>query len=210
VVRKNLGSREITFVVEETSGGCIHACSINDVLRVLDHVPVEHWIGMSTFVMRQSTRKQRLLAPTWGRMFYDAELGMLGRNAVVCGPAILIEAVNVQEKMSWSASLDPGNSAELERLRSDGHQIEQIGSKHVISITKEAARATQLYRTLLHEIGHWVDWLEKVELPTNQGGDFDQLSDAYFQRPKCDREAYAHRYASNMRLRLEVIGAIPF
>jgi hypothetical protein len=210
IVRKNLNGREIVFIIEETSGGCVHACSVDDILHILSRIPESHWLGMNTFVLRQSTRKQRLLAPAWGHMFYSAELGLPGRNAIAVGSAIFLEAVNIQENISWSTSLDPDDRAELERLRSDGHRIEQVGRKHVFSMTKEAVRATQLYRTLLHEIGHWFDWLEKVEGPTSKGGDLGQLSDKYFQRPQNEREAYAHRYAEGMRLQLELLGVIPF
>jgi len=85
-----------------------------------------------------------------------------------------------------------------------------MGRQHVFAPSRDAARATQLYRTLLHEIGHWVDWLNKVERPSERGGDFEKLNDAYFQRPKNEREAFAHRYADETRERLVRLGIIPF
>jgi hypothetical protein len=85
-----------------------------------------------------------------------------------------------------------------------------MGRRYIFSMTAQSVRATQLYRTLLHEIGHWADWLEKVETPCARGEDFDAMADAYFARPQAEREAYAHRYADNLRAGLEREGLIPF
>lgn len=177
---------------------------------MLANIPMVDWEGLETFVLRQSTRKQRILSPAWGRLLYDADLGLPGRATKRMGPAVLLEAVDCAAKLEWSSSLDPDDQAELERLKQDGHAIERVGRRHVISTNVAATRATQLYRTLLHEIGHWVDWLEKVERPAARGGDFDSLYEAYFQRPKDEREAFAHRYADEARERLQRFGVMPF
>ena len=63
---------------------------------------------------------------------------------------------------------------------------------------------------MIHEIGHWVDWLEKVERPEGQGGNYITLKDAYFSRPSKEREAFANRYADEIRERLVRTGVIPF
>ncbi len=80
----------------------------------------------------------------------------------------------------------------------------------MVHVTPESARHTLLYRTMLHEIGHWVDWKEKVEIPADHGGDWLALSDAYFARPDSEREAFAHRYADTMAKQLTAAGKIPF
>ncbi|HEY0651002.1 hypothetical protein [Phenylobacterium sp.] len=209
-IQRVVGGREIIFIVEETSGGCFHACSVDDVRHVLAHLPAADWEGLDTFVLRQSTRKQRTLRPAWGRLLYSADLGVPGRAAKRIGPAVILEAVDCKAKRRWPSSLDPDDQAELERLKADGHVVERIGRQHVFSTPPEAARATQLYRTLLHEIGHWVEWLSKVERPSERGGDFDSLCEAYFQRPKDEREAFAHRYADQARERLTRFGVMPF
>lgn len=209
-IRTGVGGREVVFIVEKTTGGCVHACSVDDIGRVLAHIPMADWEGLQTFVLRQSTRKQRILNPAWGRLLYEADLGLASRAGGRTGPAVLLEAVDCSAKFEWRSALDPDDRAELERLRQDGHAVEQVGRRHVFSISVEATRATQLYRTLLHEIGHWTDWLEKVARPVARGGDFDSLYDAYFQRPKDEREAFAHRYADQARERLRRFGVIPF
>jgi hypothetical protein len=202
LVHKTLNNQDITFIIEENSGGCIHACTVDDILFVLDQLPVTDWQGINTFVFRQPTHKQRLIAPVWGRLFFTADFGSSFKTRGIIGPAISLEAVDPEKILRWSTSLDPDDLAELERLRSDGHSIEQIGKKYIITMTRKSVRQTQLFRTLLHEIGHWVDWLEKVEMPANKGGNFDKLVDDYWRRPKAEREAFAKRYATAMRPRM--------
>jgi len=209
-VRVDVSGKPVDFFVEDTTGGCVHACSVNDVATMLSHVPDSDRAGLNIVVLRQPTRKQRVLAPAWGRLIYFAELASAGSTPVATGPAVLLEAIDLAAKLDWSTSLPPNMAAELERLKSDGHIIDRVGHRHVFSMTAQSVRATQLYRTLLHEVGHWADWLEKVETPCARGGDFDALADAYFARPQAEREAYAHRYADGLRERLEREGAIPF
>lgn len=206
---RNVGGKHVSFLVEHTTGGCMHACTVEDLCFLLSHVPSSDWAGLATFVLRQSTRKERLLDPAWGRMFYHARLEVQG-GVPVSGPVIFLEACDVGTPIKWSTSLDPEDSEELERLRLDGHRVERVGRRHVISATADSVRATQLYRTLPHEIGHWFDWLEKVEGPAARGEDFARLADSYFVRPRNEREAFAHRYADDLLRTLRGKGVIPF
>lgn len=72
-VRRNVNGRDVTLIVEKTTGGCVHACTVEDVAAILAHVPVTDWEGLETFVFRQPSRKARILKPAWGRMFYDCQ-----------------------------------------------------------------------------------------------------------------------------------------
>ncbi|MDD9947009.1 MAG: hypothetical protein OXU20_38555, partial [Myxococcales bacterium] len=68
--------------------------------------------------------------------------------------------------------------------------------------TRTTVRNTQLYRTLPHEVGHYVQYHQDVE--SRAGDDLDEwgrLNDAYFSRPQREREDFAHRYADNFRER---------
>jgi hypothetical protein len=210
-IHRMIAGREAVFIIEETYGTCKHACTVEDIRHVLANIPSVDWEGLETFVLRQSTRKQWLLRPTWGRMFYSADLGLPGRRPLRLGPAIMLEAVDCSVKLKWRSALDPDDQAELARLQDDGHRVSRKGQYHILSMTPESVRATQLYRTLLHEIGHWVDYLEKVERPAEKGaGEYAELSAAYFRRPNQEREAFAHRYADTTRARLMKFGVVPF
>src|SRR5436309_1617865 len=61
--RRIVGGQEITFITDETLPGFIHACTVDDVLRMLAALPPEDWTGIQTIVFRQLTRKERMLSP---------------------------------------------------------------------------------------------------------------------------------------------------
>ena len=118
------------------------------------------------------------------------------------------------QRFRWSKSLDPDDQAELERLRSFADSYEFDGRHHVMDLDLEAIRRVQLHHTLLHEVGHWVDMLEKVEWPAAREDldveEWEQLLDAYHNRPRREREDFAHRYADRMRDKLTRTGVLPF
>lgn len=210
-MRRSIAGRDLLFIVESTHTDFFHACTVDDVSKLLNHVPAEDWEGLDVFVLRQPTRKQEIDSPCWGRLAYHADLGQPAKPLIASGAVIFLEAQRTNKVTRWSASLDPDDQAELERLISDGHTITRQGSRFLISADFEAVRTTQLYRTLLHELGHWVDWLHKVVRPLHTDPDARQrLEENYFARPRSEREVFAHRYATTMRERLTSSGKIPF
>lgn len=68
--------------------------------------------------------------------------------------------------------------------------------------TLDSIRNTQLYRTVIHEIGHFVDW-------RNSWGD-EEAETAFDTKTSHDKEAFAHAYAERMGERLKRFGVIPF
>lgn len=210
-LRIPIAGHEVLFVVEENHGGCIHACSVADVAQMLAHLPRTDWEGLAAIVLRQPKRKERILRPAWGRMAYHASLGHQGKPSFCEGAIVFIEAVDVSKPIAWSASLGPDGQTELARLAADGHEVEQVGSRWVVTPSLGAVRATQLYRTLPHEIGHHVDWLTKVvRASADDPIDWDAREAAYFARSREEREAFAHRYADEAAERLRRFGLIPF
>lgn len=206
----NIAGRTARFLIEANALGCVHPCTVSDVLRILEALPQSDLAGLQTFVFRQPTRKQLVLSPVWGRLLYDTEISTAKGKILATGPVIFLDAVPVDKVIVWRTSLDPNLSQELDRLRNDGHGVQRSGHRLKISVTVSSARNTQLYRTLLHEIGHWNDWLTKVEEPVAKGSNRDGVETAYFARPESEREAFAHRFAEMQRVILEVKGIIPF
>ncbi|MFL0357419.1 hypothetical protein ACI5KX_13175 [Erythrobacter sp. GH1-10] len=205
-----VSNRSVRFIVEENALGCVHPCTVSDIVRMLEALPQSDWVGLDSFVFRQPTRKQLTLSPVWGRLLYYSEVSTAKGRQIAKGPAIFLDAIEPDKVMVWSTSLDPDDSHELQRLREDGHTVLREGRRYRIAVSASSARHTQLYRTLLHEIGHWFDWLSKVEEPASKGGDWIDLERGYFARPKTEREAFAHRYADAQRALLEAKGIIPF
>jgi len=190
IVLRSVHSRSLPFIVERTRADSCHACTIDDIARVLKYVPPSDFQGIVFIVLRQPKRKEELIMPVWGRIDYYAYIGAHQ------GRAIFIEALNPSKPIRWSKSLTPDRQWELERLREDGHEIVTTRHDHEINVSLESIRATQLYRTLLHEIGHSVD--------------YDRDPDAFDRKSSLEKETFAHQYADKLRESLVRFGVIPF
>jgi hypothetical protein len=200
-----VNSISVHILVEAPFRGFVHACTVDDILRVLKLIPSRHLEQIKLFVLRQPKRKERILSSVWGRLVYWAYIG------VYSGPAVYLDAQNLDRPLKWDKSLKPGCALELERLRQDGFSIRSGKRNHVIDCTLSSVRNYQLYRTLPHEIGHYVDYLEKVVEPSLD--DIDKrlaLGEKYDSRPSQEKEAFAHRYADEFRLRNMNEGFLPF
>lgn len=190
LVTRRIADRDILFFVEPVSPGYFHPCSIDDITHVLSHCPQQDLAQIDYVVLRQPTRKERILAPVWGRALWWFELG---EHA---GPAIMLEAQSLAP-IRWSRSLTPELRKELARLEQDGHQIDKDRRSYIIRPSAESVRNTTLYRTLLHELGHHVDFARTD--PDDWAG-----------KTKTAKEEFAHRYASEQFQRLKAMGGVPF
>jgi hypothetical protein len=214
-VIRTVSGRPLKFFVQATRADCVHACTIDDIVRVLSCLPAADWEGIEAILLRQPSRKEQVLAAVWGRLAYAADLVDRHGRVLYQGPAIVLEAVNPIEPIKFAKRLPSEDLAELERLRLDGHKIRQGERNHTIEPTLESCRETQLYRTLLHELGHWVDFLEKVERPAallapGTSDRYSALLDRYHQRPSREKEQFAHSYAERTRQHLTALHVLPF
>jgi hypothetical protein len=152
------------------------------------------------------------LEPVWGRLAYAAELVDGKRRVLYQGPAIVLEAVNPIQRIEFGKRLSADDVAELGRLKSDGHNIHNGDRNHTVTPTLGSCRATQLYRTFLHELGHWVDFLEKVERPATllTPDEYSVLLDRFHGRTTKEKEQFAHRYAEQLRRRFVAARLVPF
>lgn len=195
-----IGERRIKVFYEKPWGGFSYGCSPEDVVHVLSQVPSDDIRLLDYVVFRQPTRKQLQQFPVWGRLIYCAEIGDL------TGPTIFLESQELGSEFKWPRKLNVEDRAEVERLKADGHIFEDTRRHHINRMTEPAIRNTLLYRTLLHELGHWVDYDRKVL----SADDVDLAADLYFARPRVEREQFAHRYAEEMAARLRAEKTIPF
>ncbi len=70
-----------------------------------------------------------------------------------------------------------------------------------------------MYRTLLHEFGHYVHYFEQVEKPGYGDEEFDEWekrNDIYTNLPKKEKEKFANNYADRIKSELIKKGVIPF
>ncbi len=203
-VERRIDDCGITFLVQPVIAGFHHACTIDDICRLLAHMPVGDITGIDLFLLRQPTRKQQSLRPAWGRLVYYADTGKYQ------GRAIFLDAQEPGKSYRWSRSLTPDGATELDRLRSYGHGIEEDRRGFTVTPTLDSIRTTQLYRTLPHELGHHVDYRSKITDQAVDQADYDRRRDTYFARPHREREEFAHRYAAEQATRLRDEGVIPF
>jgi hypothetical protein len=126
---------------------------------------------------------------------------------MIRGPIIILEATHPDSLWRHPKSLSPDAATELERLAEDGHILTTKRSHIRVQSSLDAIRATQLYRTLPHELGHLVDYTTRV--PDN-ARNWLELEDRFWSRPSQERESFAHRYADEFRSRMFSAGALPF
>ena len=162
---------------------------------------------MKFIVLRQPKRKEEILSPAWGRLIYSYEFES------EYFPAIILDAVDYTKKFKWTKKLSIENQQELERLKEDGHEICDNGKFYEAEYKFEFVRNTQLHRTLLHEFGHYVQYLELVDRPVIENEDFEvyeKRQENYFKLPKVEKERFAHKYADTLREKMKKQGIIPF
>jgi hypothetical protein len=161
---------------------------------MLRHLPSEDVGKIHFIVLRQPTYKQRILSPVWGRAVFLYEPNFKKGHS---GPAIVLEAQRLQP-FKWERSMTPEWKREFERLQKDGHRVTSADHRFFILQPDAASlRHTLLYRTLLHEIGHLVDFCA-----------YDEI--AWKTRAWLQKEDFAHRYAEEAYAVLKKAGVVPF
>jgi hypothetical protein len=164
-VTRRVHGNDLSILVEHTRSRCAHSCTVDDLFHLLPFIPARDLSGIDFLVLRQPKRTEEILAGCWGRLAYRVEIDEYA------GPTVILEAVDLSRPMHWNKSLSPDDAAELERLREDGHRVITTKREHVVEWTVDPVRSTQLFRTLFHEVGHWVDYVETVERPVSVAPD---------------------------------------
>lgn len=202
-----INNHEFVFVVEDTRLNSVHACSINDIVKIISNIPVEDYGELKFIVLRQPKRKEQIISSVWGRLVYLYEFEKEDF------PAIILESIDKDSQLIWSKKLSVDERKEFERLKNDGHIFEESNKYFTSKIEPEFARNTQLYRTLLHEFGHYVHYLEQVEKPGHEDEGFDEWekrNDIHVNLPKEEKEKFANNYADKIKSELIKKGVIPF
>lgn len=203
VVRRDIEGNSISFIVEPPRAGSAHACTVDDICEVLRLLPKHHARYISLVVLRQPTRRQETLNPVWGRLGYWSEI------CGIEGPGIYLEARPAPTDETWPLSLTPDQQRELARLKNDGHAVEKKKRGYEIHSTYESIRNTQLFRTVAHEVGHYVDYLTFDAGNSIEHGSAE-FWDLYGAKPGKDKEDFAHRYADEFQSLMKSTGNFPF
>ncbi len=188
---REINGQEVTFIVEQTRKNSCHACTIEDIETILKSISNEYYEGLCTIIFRQPKVKEEIFSPVWGRLIYSYELGKENLSAII------LEATNYNKPIIWDRKLSVDDKKEFRRLQEDGYEIEEDKKKFEIKLTINNVRNTQLYRTFLHELGHYFHFITT---------DYD----IYENIPKSEKEVFANKFADKMRAELEDKKVIPF
>jgi len=200
-----INGHRFIFVVESPRGDCYYPCSTGDVEFLLSHVPTSDYGDLRLIVFRQPKRKEEVLSPVWGRCQYEYKFE--GKYQ----PALILEACRVATCLKWPRSLTVEDQHEVDRLKKDGYSFILDKRWYSAEITPENARTTQLYRSLLHEIGHYAHYLQIVERATDLNTTKKERYQFYIDSISRDeKEKFAHAYAERLGAILYEAGVIPF
>lgn len=172
--KRCFGKHELLFVIEKPRAGCTHACSVEEIVRVLSFVPEDDLRLLKFVVLRQPKRKEELLGVVWGVWCPDISIGNL------TGCAIFLETQDITKSVRWKKPFFSSWLGELERWRLQGAKV--VEGPHYLELfyTFEAVRQRQLFETLPHEIGHHRHWLTDKN---------------YWHRTDRECEEFAEKYA---------------
>lgn len=202
-----INDHEFLFVIEETRENSFHSCSVEDLEKIIEHIPKEDYGDLKFIILRQPKRKEEIISPVWGRLIYSFEFEK------EYFPAIILDSIDLNKKLIWSKKLTVEDQKEFIRLKEDGHIFEENTRNFIAELKLYSSRNTQLYRTLLHEFGHYVHYLEVVERPGNEDEDYEEKEardDYYMSIPKVEKEKFAHQYADRLKNKLIEDKIIPF
>lgn len=198
---------KIQVVTEKLKNGFSYSCTPSDVKRILNRLPKEDLEGLEYIVFRQPKKKESILSAVWGRLIYYFEF------EGDYGPAIIIEATPAWKTFTYPKKQSVDETLEFELLKMDGMEFKESKRAYVADVDESVIRSVQLYRTLLHEVGHYVHYLQVVKRPQKEGAeveDLDARTEAYFNLSKSTKENFANRYAVEMKQKLTELKVIPF
>lgn len=205
VEKCSIGKTETTFLYEAPRNGFAYGCSPSDVSIILNKVVDDKWGIPDLIIFRQPTRKQAQQAGVWGRFLYLAEVGKYS------GTAIVLEAQELGREVVWPRKLNIEDQLEFQRLKGDGHVFSQTKRGSTTILTESSVRSTILYRTLIHELGHFRHYQDQITNPKKRlSDDPNTAEELYWATPSSEKEAYAHRFADEWVRKLRTERVIPF
>ena len=206
ITKINVHGKEIIVIVEKLNPKYFYSCNSEDIQTILNNIPLEDLDGFGIIVFRQPKKKETYLSPVWGRLIYSFEFNNEFH------PAIIIEATPRWKKYTFEKKQSVERAQEFQFLQSDGMKFKEDKREYVAEINEDTIRNVQLHRTLLHEIGHYVHYLEVVERPGNEEEEYEEWekrNDLYFKIPTSEKESFANNYAAKMKSNLLEKEVIP-
>ncbi len=207
VVTRVINWTEYKFIIEKTKTNSYHACSIDDIVEIIKNVPFEEIDGLTMIILRQPTKKEEILSSVWGRFIYSYEYKGDFETAII------LESFEYPQELIRTKKQSLEQQKEFERLKIDGHKFTETKRNFVANLTLEKVRNTQLYRTLVHEFGHYVHYKKEVldnEKEDESIEDWEKRRDLFHKIPSQEKERFANNYALKVSTKLKKLNKIPF
>ncbi len=201
---------KVKFYFEDLRDGYVYGFGIDDVVYLLSLLADQFAEFPQIVVFRQPTNKQAALMPVWGRFAYyfgpiDYDDDSVDKSAIV------FEAKRIGEIMRYPHKMSLEDRKEFERLKEDGHVFTKEKRYWETRLSEETIRSTVLYRTLIHELGHWKQYCDDVKFKEREAeAEEKDPHDRHHSRPAVEKEQFAHRFADENRRKLRDLGLIPF
>ncbi len=207
-----ISGSHVTFCFENPRKGYSYGCSVDDGIHMLEMLADSVPELPPLIVFRQPTRKQNLMVPVWGRFIYDYEAINSGAEELNGEhSAIVLEAQRIGSLIRYPHKMSLEDRKEFERLCLDGHRFKNEKRYSETVLTETTIRNTILYRSLIHELGHWKQYCDNVIFEaTALGPDWTTSWQLHHSQPVQDKEHFAHRFARENADRLVAAGMIPF
>jgi len=181
--QKVVNGKVYYFIIEKLKPDYTYTCSVDEICEVLSHCPVDDLEGLGLIILRQPKKKEEIFSLCWGRLIYKFEYN--GKLQ----PAIILEAINLsKDTVIKKSEMSLFFKKELQILQTEGHEIIDENHNIIIKRNFQAARNTQLFRTLPHEIGHYVF--------CKSGNRINNYE---------EKESYANGYAEKIRASLQAV-----
>ncbi len=205
-----VGLQSIRIIFERPREGHSYGCSPADIVHLLSLIENEFRELPSFFVFRQPTKKQNQLSPVWGRFLYRSDFKEKP-NSERENSAIVLESQKIGNIIRYPNKISLADQEELKRLKNDGHTFTKSRRYQETILTKDSIRKTILYRTVLHELGHWKQYCDNVIFKTTSlDSDWDTSWDLHHSQPTIEKENFANRFSDDLAKRLCLNGYIPF
>lgn len=186
-------NKSITVLIEELHPDYFYSFTPQEAEELFNALPREDFEDFGLLIFRQAKKKEQTLNPVWGRLIYSYEY----HDELF--PAIIIESCRKSwSKFYWPKKQCLDDKREFELLQEDGLKFKMDKRRYIADLTPKLIRNIQLYRTLLHELGHYVHYLSFVERPGHDNENFNEWErryDDYFKLPVCEKESFANNYA---------------
>ena len=142
-----INDHEFLFITEETRQDCFHSCSVEDLIKIIHHIPKDDYGDLRFIILRQPKRKEEIISSVWGRLIYSFDF----ENEYFA--AIILDYIDINKKLIWFKKQTIEDQKEFSRLKQDGHIFMENKRAFISELKLEVSRNTQLTERYYMNLG---------------------------------------------------------